>query len=316
MNESDLLLDVGGTFIKIGAARIEDGRLYDETCSVPVASDGSAEEISGALAEAVRLGCSVISGHGGSLAAIGVCIPGPFDFMHGVPLMKHKFRSIYGMPLPGILRSFPGVPSGIPVKFIHDVNAALLGEIRHGNAEGYRNSALISLGTGLGFTISVDGRIVTNEMGSPRYPIYNMPFRDGILEDYVSKRGFIRAYEDITGKKTAPGMTVAAIGSLAEAGDSAALATFTRVAEIIAGACRDLLDRTGIECLLFGGQISRSFRFMEPALEKGFSGMPSLKAVMPVKNMSGAAFYGILAAAENDEEISPLYLEKDVCVPF
>jgi glucokinase len=88
------------------------------------------------------------------------------------------------------------------------------------------------------------------------------------------------------------------------------------VAEIIAGACRDLLDRTGIECLLFGGQISRSFRFMEPALEKGFSGIPSLKAVMPVKNMSGAAFYGILAAAENDEEISPLYLEKDVCVPF
>ena len=80
----------------------------------------------------------------------------------------------------------------MPVLFMHDVNAAMLGEMRCGNARGFANAALIALGTGLGFACCLDGKVQYAPTGSPRITVYKKPFRDGILEDYVAKRGFLR----------------------------------------------------------------------------------------------------------------------------
>lgn len=259
-----ILLDVGGTFIKC-----DDGR------SVPVDSGGDRASVATSLREAVGE-CAP-----GDLVA--VAIPGPFDFGNGTFLMKHKFASVYGERFQDVA----GIPEGVDVRFIHDVNCMLLGELVSGAGKGYRNVALVTLGTGLGFSMAIDRKILQAPSGSPAVSIYARPFRDGILEDYVSKRGILRMYELFGGSA---GCTVKEVARRASLGEIAALGAFRQVAEILALSIRDVLQENRIECLLFGGQISHAFPFMQEAFEEPFR---FLRRISTVSDFDRATFNGL-----------------------
>lgn len=296
-NNCFLLLDVGGTFVKSGVASA--GELLPEgEFTLPMHSDGGLEQVSECLAAVVRRGVSIASEHGLRLAGIGIAIPGPFDYAAGVSHMRHKFQSLYGVPLRGLLQRLPEVGEHTPVIFVQDVNAALMGELARGNAAGVGNAALVSLGTGLGFALSRNGEVLCSPTGGPAEVIYNRPYREGILEDYASKRGFLHIYAQVTGREPDAELTVADLGRMAGEGDRAALETFARAGAILAAELSGLLCSHRIECLLFGGQISRSFRFMEPALREGLQDMEGLREIAPVKYIGEAAFYGLLSRME------------------
>ena len=226
-NSCRLLLDVGGTFLKSAVADAAGQLLSGSEFSCPIRSEGSREEIEGSLAAAVARGAAFAAERGMELAGIGIAIPGPFDYAAGVSRMTHKFRSICGVDLRGVLHAMPGVPADAEIRFMQDVNAALAGEIARGNAAGYGASALVSLGTGLGFALSRDGRVLCNPAGGPKVVIFNLPYRDGILEDYASKRGFLRIYGELAGH-TDPALTVADLGRMAGEGDARARETLPR----------------------------------------------------------------------------------------
>ncbi len=295
-----LLLDVGGTFIKCS-----DGR------EIPIRSDGSRGEISSSFAEAVGAFCGEASAGdeavtiGNEAVTIGneavtaggkamgrrriaVAIPGPFDYERGIFLMRHKFAAVHGESF----REVAGVPECVELRFTHDVNAMLLGEMTGGNGRGFSRVALVTLGTGLGFAMSIDGHILKNEAGSPLVSIFSLPYRDGILEDYASKRGFLRTFRSLGGHGAD---TVKDIAALADGGDAVALETFLSVGATIAGVISPILKEHGIECLLFGGQISRSFRFMERALREGLSDEARLRSISPVSDFDNATFNGLRA---------------------
>ena len=297
-NNGKLLFDVGGTFLK---AVIADGNgrfVPDTEYSVPMPSDGPREEIEQALIAALERGMRSAADRGLRIGCTGIAFPGPFDFGLGIPLMTHKFRNIYGISLLDLLRTRTDVGPTMPVLFMHDVNAAMLGEMRCGNARGFANAALIALGTGLGFACCLDGEVQYAPTGSPRITVYKKPFRDGILEDYVAKRGFLRLYGEITGQDTGPSLTVADLGRMAGEGDARARETFATVGGILAAALRDLLVEHGVECLLLGGQISRSFAHMEAALRDGLRDVAGLTRIAPAEHIGEAAFYGLLAQAD------------------
>ena len=259
-----ILLDVGGTFIKCS-----DGR------EIPIDSAGGRDDIAASLRSAV------CAGEEEELRSVQfrVAIPGPFDFKTGRFLMKHKFAAVYGE----YFADLAGVPRE-NCRFIHDVNCMLLGETTCGAGKGYKKVALITLGTGLGFSMSIDGWIPANELGSPKVGIFNLPCRDGILEDYVSKRGITRGFDGLSAKEVA---------MKAYSGDAGAAGRFAECGALLAGAVAPLLEQYGIECLLLGGQISRSFSLMENALVEGLSGVPGLLHVGPVSDISGATFNGL-----------------------
>ena len=213
-NSCRLLLDVGGTFLKSAVADAAGQLLSGSEFSCPIRSEGSREEIEGSLAATVARGAAFAAERGMELVGIGIAIPGPFDYAAGVSRMTHKFRSICGVDLRGVLYAMPGVPADAEIRFMQDVNAALAGEIARGNAAGYGASALVSLGTGLGFALCRDGRVLCNPAGGPKVVIFNLPYRDGILEDYASKRGFLRIYGELAGH-TDPALTVADLGRMA-----------------------------------------------------------------------------------------------------
>ena len=172
------LLDVGGTFIKC-----QDGR------QIPVPSAGSREAVAAAFSEAV--------GPVASLKGIGIAIPGPFDYRNGIFLMKHKYASVYGE----CFRDLAGVPENVPVKYLHDVNAPLLGIVKMAGLES-ENVALVTLGTGLGFSYAVHGEVQCSESGGPAFGLWNRPWNGGILEDRISARGISSAYAALTGDST------------------------------------------------------------------------------------------------------------------
>lgn len=258
-----MLLDVGGTYIKCS-----DGR------QIPVNSAGSREEIAASLREAV-----------GDSKTVGVAIPGPFDYEKGIFLMRHKFASVYGESFASLCSS--GKEEGRVFRFIHDVNAALMGEKPKGNM------ALITLGTGLGFSYCIDGKVQETPLGSPARNIYNIPCGDGVLEDYVSKRGITAAYLRFGGRQ---GLSVREIAVLAKEGEQAALKAFSETAALLAHYTSDVLRELGVDKVIFGGQISRSFNLMETELRRGFGPYIELAAS---SHIGDAVFGGITSLFDN-----------------
>lgn len=298
-NSALLLLDVGGTFIKSTVVNSAREILPSSEFTFPIHSEGTVEEILSSLETVCRHGMATIQEENYVFAGIGVAIPGPFNYESGVFLMKHKFQSVYGVSLRSVFQKICGVGPSFPIWFMHDVNAVLSGEMLCGGAVGYHNVAVVTLGTGLGFSYAVDGKIQVNALGSPQSPIYNLPFQSGILEDYASKRGFLRIYSESVGHDLGT-MTVADIGHLAQEGDSIAMATFATVGSYISEAVQDILCENHIEALLFGGQISRSFAFMKDAVARGLQSVITLEKIDAVSHIGDAVFYGLMRLNGND----------------
>ncbi len=272
--EDTLLLDVGGTFIKTS-----DGR------EIPVDSNADITSIADSFTSAIGDFCRKASSAPSIRHGIGVAIPGPFDYSHGIFLMTHKYASVKGMDF----RTIAEIPECVELRFAHDVNCMLAGEISCGNGQGFDRVALVTLGTGLGFSMYIDGRILKKESGSPLVSIFSLPYKDGVLEDYASKRGIMNYYVSKVGET----VSVKEIAERAYLGDRAAQAAFDMAGSVVAETVATILKDYGIECLLFGGQISRSFSLMESAVRDGLAGVPSLKSVNIISDFSNATFKGL-----------------------
>lgn len=259
-----VLLDVGGSFIKCS-----DGR------EIPVDSDGSRDSIADSFREAI----------GGDAAGVGVAMPGPFDYGKGTFLMKHKFAAVYGENF----RDVAGIPAGVPVGYIHDVNAALRGAIETDLSLKQGTVAMITLGTGLGFSVARDGVILTNESGSPRYNLWNLPYGQSILEDYISRRGIRNRYQDGS-------VDVKELAAKARRGNIDAAAAFRNAGADLSYGAQPLLEELGVRMVLFGGQISRSLDLFEIdfgdirfAYCKDFSGAVMRGAEAALRDAEGKA---------------------------
>ncbi len=264
-----LLLDVGGTFIKCS-----DGR------SIPVDSNGTREEIIRSFKEAV--------GDLSLLDKVAIAIPGPFNYDKGIFMMKHKYASVYGEKFADLVEA----PENVEFRFIHDVNCMILGEIKAGEGVGYENVVLVAIGTGLGFAQSFGGKIQKNEAGSPAVSIYSRPYGEGILEDYISKRGLLRLYRKAGGKDSEE-LTVKDIADMARAGDREAAKAFSEAGRILGETIAPILEELSIDCLLFGGQISRSLDLMKPSLEEALSSVGCLKKTSKISDFDNATFNGL-----------------------
>lgn len=273
-DKNTLFLDVGGTFIKCS-----DGR------EISIDSNGSGEDISMSFSLAVGEFCERAVKSPGENWQIAVAIPGPFDYSNGIFRMKHKFCAVYDEPF----RKIAAIPEFVKLVFAHDVNSMLAGEMAYSDAKSYSRVALITLGTGLGFSMCIDGEILKTSMGSPLHAIYNIPYKDGILEDYASKRGFMSIYESKSGEI----VTVKEIANRAFSGEKAAKETFESVAGTIADALMPIMQKFDIECILFGGQISKSFALMEPVLKSAFSNQKNIKQITTISDFENATFNGL-----------------------
>lgn len=265
-NSRIILLDVGGTFIKSALGISGEGAVEGTFTSTPIASDGTAEEIRQAFREAVGLQKRRAEEGGYAVEAVCAAIPGPFDYHKGIFLMKHKFAAVYGCPFREMLGDTIGPDTRLG--FAHDVNGALLGALTRNAGLRSGNVALVTLGTGLGFAYSKEGKVQENETGSPEKNLWDIPYGDGILEDCISRRAILRLFAE-KGGILGEGEDVKEIAEKARNGNEAALEAFREAAGHFVSGAGELISGLGVRHLLFAGQIAKSFDLMEPVIKAG-----------------------------------------------
>lgn len=259
MAECILAIDAGGTSLKYALMTPDGGTVAGsepaQTVILPDAESPVLEAFERTAADAARLAAAL--GYG--IGQVGICSPGPFDFSLGISHMAHKWPDAHGKPLAPVLR---GVLGDMPVSFLHDSSAFILGEGLLGAGQGVDVMAGIMLGTGFGFGYMRGGRAQVGLDQRPRVILWNRPFRSGIVEDYVSRRAIREGYERLGGSM--PGADVREIAEAARAGESAAAQTFARTGEWLAEVLRAPVAKLGCELVVLGGQIARSAPLLLP----------------------------------------------------
>ena len=126
---------------------------------------------------------------GATIAALGICSPGPVDHIAGLILEPHEMEGLHNSPLRDLL----SIRLGIPVSIDHDAKSAALGEYHYGAGQGNRAMVYIVIGTGVGAAIVVDGEVfrgVHNLAGEVGHITIN---RDGAL-CACGSRGCVETY--------------------------------------------------------------------------------------------------------------------------
>jgi len=148
-------IDIGGTNLVVGSVA-EDGGALVALRSEPTRPEAGADDV---LARLVALARGVIAQTRAEVPAaeflgVGIGSPGPLDTKRGIVLLTPNLGWT-DMPL----RDRLGEALGLPAALDNDANCAVLGEAWIGAARGARHAIGITLGTGIGGGIIIDGRL-------------------------------------------------------------------------------------------------------------------------------------------------------------
>ena len=186
-------IDIGGTSIK-GAAVDSNGRVYDKF-SMPFVKGEPGEVTIRKLADLVKE--YIAAQHlEGKIAGIGIGSPGTLDVEHGI---VNYANNLGWNELPVAQLMQETLP--YDVRLTNDANAAALGEAKFGAGKSYETVIMLTLGTGVGGGIIINGKLFEGnqgkggELGHTVVQVDGEPCtcgRKGCLEAYASATALIR----------------------------------------------------------------------------------------------------------------------------
>ncbi|MFA6568740.1 MAG: ROK family protein [Victivallales bacterium] len=290
--EAVLAVDAGGTYFKSALISQDGGIIEGSFLQTTVPPSGSKPEIIGAYEKVFASSFQFAGLHGLMIVGIGISTPGPFDYVRGMSLMDHKFKSIKNIRLREEFAGLDCFDGKMPVVFQQDVHSFLIGEHWAGVIRGADSAAAITLGTGLGFGVMKNSTIVDNGSGGPCVSVFNRPYGNGILEDRISRRGLISQYCKYAGTPDS-GIDVHEISRKARTQDDPrALKVFREAGQIMAEELCGIFEAYEIKNLVFGGQISKSFDLFAPSLEARLRELGKVINVMQGANIESSALIG------------------------
>ena len=146
-------VDLGGTNIAVGIVD-KEGNILSEK-SVKTLSDRPFDQIVADMAACIK---ELLSENGlteNDLVSIGIGCPGNLDTENGRLVYANNFKHGVDVPLRSLMQKYIDKP----VYLGNDANVAALGETIAGAAKGVKNAVMITLGTGVGGGIIIDGKI-------------------------------------------------------------------------------------------------------------------------------------------------------------
>ncbi|MBP3921364.1 MAG: ROK family protein [Ruminiclostridium sp.] len=147
-------IDLGGTNIKVGV--VDDNFQIIGKSNIKTNLPRPAEEIADSIAEGVKLACADAGISVDEIESIGIGTPGVADRNTGVVLYSCNL-GFNNTNIGGLLKE----RLGKDVYVENDANVAAYGEVINGAGKGYQNVVVITLGTGVGGGIIIDGQIYT-----------------------------------------------------------------------------------------------------------------------------------------------------------
>lgn len=248
-------IDIGGTKTAL-AVGTPDGRIIERREFASRADRGPDAMLERILAEARTLARS----HRG-VAAVGASVGGPVDAERGLVLGPPNLPGWTEVHLARELER--GLE--LPARIEHDAKACALAEWRYGAGRGTRNMVFLTLGTGLGAGLIVNGQLVrgvdnlAGEVGhwriSPDGPlIYG---KRGSLEGWVSGTGLLALAKHLYPLRFAGTASAAEVGEAWRAGDAEATDVVTRSAHALGTALALLVDLLAPEAVVLGNLANR-----------------------------------------------------------
>jgi glucokinase len=257
-------IDIGGTKIALAVADLE-GRLIERMRFPTRAEEGAHRLIETALS-AIE---GMVERTGARLAAVGVGCGGPLDRARGLILSPPNLPGWDEFPIVKLITE----RLGVPVLLDNDANAAALGEHRHGAGRGYTHLVYLTISTGIGGGVIVDGRLLhgvcdgAGEVGHmtilPDGPVCGCGGR-GCLEALCSGTGLAqRARERLAAgalsslsSLSSNEVTGGAVAEAARAGDAVAAAVWDEMIDYLAIGVGNLFNLLAPEAVVIGGGVS------------------------------------------------------------
>ena len=297
-------IDIGGTNIEIGVVTNKGDVLLSFRWKTT--DFQRAEDFVSQLAQSVE---KLIANNDWRIIGIGI----------GAPTANYYTGAIEyapNMPWQGIvpLQRMTYEATGIPTKLTNDANAVAHGELIFGAGREMKHFSVITLGTGLGSGIVVDGRVLygqhglAGEFGHTQVDPQGRQCscgRRGCLETYVSIRGIEMTYKELGGVEE---LNPRDIYLRAEQGDELARMTYLHTARILGNKLADLVHLFDPEAIFLYGGVANAHPLiipeaqaeMERQLLKAFRGKVK---IMPSQllNRKGAVL-GAAALIWEDEK--------------
>jgi glucokinase len=315
-------LDMGGTNIRTAAVS-RDGEVLLMLRAPARAKGTAAETVENISTQVLALQDSARRQGLGRTLAIGVAVPGPLNVRTGV---------VYAAPHVKAWRSFPlrrrlEHALGRTVIVENDANAWALGEYWRGAARGCKNVVLLTLGTGVGGGLIVDGKLVHGrsgmaaELGHVFVEANGMPCdcgARGCLEAYASASGLCGLlkqrlqleeaqlppkYLDRGGEFSARGLTRAA-----RSGDPIAIEMFEVAGRFLGVAIASFINIFNPEMVVIGGGVAGALSLMRPAMTREVKARAFAAAVAQTRIVKAAlgpegGVVGAAYAAQNANQV-------------
>ena len=203
-----------------------------------------------------------------------------------------------GWPVFNVAKSLESILE-VPVKVANDANIAALGEMFKGGGKGYKNMVMVTLGTGVGGGIIIDGNIIAGSTGAGG-EIGHIRVNDqekdscncggkGCLEQYASATGIVKIAREILNNNNDESklrqleiITAKDIFDLAKEDDKVALEIVDKFSYILGSALANIACISNPEVFVIGGGVSKAGDILLDNVkkyykEKGFYGITEVE---------------------------------------
>ncbi len=270
MKEYAFGIDLGGTTAKVGLFTTA-GELL-EKWEVPTDTSNAGEHILENLAAAVQGKMQEKGLTADQVEGVGIGVPGPVLNSRIVPIIC---ANLGGWGNRNVAEELSALLGGIKVLVGNDANVAALGEIWVGAAKGCRSAVMVTLGTGVGGGVIVNGRVIDGAHGAGgeighitvnRHETATCGCgKHGCLEQYSSATGVVRCMKKLLDENpdtpcTLRGTDFAAkdVFDAARSGDVLAAREVDEMTDTLGMALASIAATTDPEMFMIGGGVSRA----------------------------------------------------------
>lgn len=314
-------VDVGGTEIKFGLFN----EVLREKWSIPTNVSDNGVHILSEIADAIAEKCRAMDITVSSLVGVGMGLPGPvLDGNIVKECVNLGWSEVAAAgELSGLLAERMGCsPAEIPVKAANDANVAALGEMWRGGGRSCTSLVMVTLGTGIGGGIVINGKILNGAFGCAGEIGHIICVEDeditekcscgnrGCLEQIGSATGIVKYTKLWLSRSDMPSVLRQVLqekGSISakdvldagKAGDEAAEQIIDRVTGYLGRALAGICTVVNPECVLIGGGVSAAGEYLREKVarnfkEQAFSGIKNTPVRLAVlgneAGITGAAY--------------------------
>lgn len=271
--------DIGGTTVKIGLFSSDSNLL--EKWEIPTRRDKNGINILSDIADSINSKIKEKCISHENIIGIGVGVPAPIKENGFVAKAANL-----GWENTDVIKTLNSL-TGLTVKTANDANAAALGEMWKGSGNGAKNLIMITLGTGIGGGIVVNGKIlngVNGAAGEIGHITVNYNETEkcgcgkcGCLEQYASATGIVRIFKEQlsvfpnTVFTNTNDVSAKDVFDAVKNNDSVALKTAEIFAEYLGAALANIAALIDPEVFVIGGGVSKAGNIIIDLISKYYS---------------------------------------------